>query len=63
MKTNLTCLMAGEVIVKLLNNSAFINQTDLIKNVSKVCNIEKESVRGDICGNFQTTFDIYNNKN
>jgi hypothetical protein len=50
MKTNLTCLMAGEVIVKLLNNSAFINQTDLIKNVSRVCNIEKESVRGGICG-------------
>lgn len=51
MKTNLTCLVAGEVILKLLDKGSFIDQTNLIENVSKVCNIEKESVRGSICGN------------
>lgn len=49
-ENNLTCLNVGEVIVKLLNEGEFIDQTDLIKKVSKVCNIEEESVRGGICG-------------
>lgn len=37
--------------MKSLSKGSFIEQVDLIENISKVCSIEKDSVRGTICGN------------